>query len=221
MLETMKGAVAVRALRDLRASRALRFGALLAVLGLIALASAGQALASGITNSGDDLRDGWYPEQPSLTPQLVSGGTFGQLWSTSVEGQVYAQPLLANGTLLVATENNKVYGLDPATGAMRWPAALNLGTALEGRRHRLRRPDAEHRRHRDAGDRPERPTPPTSPTRPTRRAAPGRRAGTWTRSTSPRGPRRPASPSNSPAPRRTSPARSSSRRRSCSGPACC
>jgi hypothetical protein len=95
---------------------------------LVLLVLAGQALAEGITNSGDDLRDGWYPEESSLTPQLVSGGTFGQLWSTSVEGQVYAQPLLANGTLLVATENNKVYGLDPASGAPRWAAPLNLGT---------------------------------------------------------------------------------------------
>ncbi len=94
---------------------------------LVLLVFAGQALAEGITNSGDDLRDGWYPEESSLTPQLLSGGTFGQLWSTSVEGQVYAQPLLANGTLLVATENNKVYGLDPATGALRWAAPLNLG----------------------------------------------------------------------------------------------
>lgn len=84
------------------------------------------AFAAGVTNSGDDLRTGWYPDQSSLTPQLVSGGTFGQLWSTVVDGQVYAQPLLANGTLLAATENNKVYGLNPATGATRW--TLNLGT---------------------------------------------------------------------------------------------
>jgi hypothetical protein len=90
-------------------------------------AMAGQALAEGITNSGDDLRDGWYPEESSLTPQLVSGGSFGQLWSTNVDGQVYAQPLLANGTLLVATENNKVYGLDPATGKPQWPSPLDLG----------------------------------------------------------------------------------------------
>lgn len=92
------------------------------------LALAAQALGSGITNSGDDLRTGWYPNQPSLTPQLVSGGTFGQLWSATVEGQVYAQPLLDNGTLLVATEANKVYGLDPTTGAQKWAKPLNLGT---------------------------------------------------------------------------------------------
>jgi hypothetical protein len=95
---------------------------------LLALVVAAPALASGVTNSADDLRTGWYPDQPSLTPQLVSGGTFGQLWSTAVDGQVYGQPLLANGTLLVATENNKVYGLNPASGAAKWAAPLNLGT---------------------------------------------------------------------------------------------
>jgi hypothetical protein len=119
-----------RALNRSEATTSRTFGrvaALLAVLGAILLAGAATALASGITNSGDDLRDGWYPDEPSLTPQLVSGGTFGQLWSTAVDGQVYAQPLLANGTVIVATENNKVYGLDPATGALRWPA-LELGT---------------------------------------------------------------------------------------------
>ena len=57
------------------------------------VAGAGQALASEpqITNSGDNLRTGWYPEASTITPQLVSGGTFGQLWSAPVEGQVYAQ----------------------------------------------------------------------------------------------------------------------------------
>src|SRR5581483_3011436 len=41
-----------------------------------------------------------------------------------VEGQVYAQPLLFDSTLLVATERNQVYGLDPSTGAVKWRKAL-------------------------------------------------------------------------------------------------
>jgi iron transport multicopper oxidase len=86
-----------------------------------------QASEPEITNSGENLRTGWYPEASSITPQLVSGGTFGQLWSAPVEGQVYAQPLLANGTLLVATEENKVYGLNPTTGALKWSKPLDLG----------------------------------------------------------------------------------------------
>ena len=97
---------------------------------LLTLLGAGPALASEateITNSGGNLRTGWYPDEPSITPQLLSGGTFGQLWSTPVEGQVYAQPLLADGAVLVATEDNKVYSLDPATGAPNWPKPLDLG----------------------------------------------------------------------------------------------
>jgi hypothetical protein len=108
----------------MRRNRAVAVACTLSLTLTLASALAAQALASGITNSGDDLRTGWYPNQPSLTPQLVSGGTFGQLWSTNVEGQVYAQPLLSNGTLLVATEANKVYGLNPTTGAQLWTKSL-------------------------------------------------------------------------------------------------
>ncbi len=109
-----------------------RMSAASVVCSLLLFGFVAQAFGSGITNAGDDLRTGWYPNQPSITPQLVSGGTFGQLWSTSVNGQVYAQPLLANGTLVVATEANNVYGLDPATGAqvvtrIRDPRAECLG----------------------------------------------------------------------------------------------
>jgi Abnormal spindle-like microcephaly-assoc'd, ASPM-SPD-2-Hydin/PQQ-like domain len=91
---------------------------------LLVLVVAAPALGAEATNSADNLRTGWYPEASSITPQLVSGGTFGQLWSTPVEGQVYAQPLLADGTLLVATEDDDVYGMDPATGAVKWSASL-------------------------------------------------------------------------------------------------
>jgi Abnormal spindle-like microcephaly-assoc'd, ASPM-SPD-2-Hydin/PQQ-like domain len=82
--------------------------------------------ASPVTAGADALRTGWYPDQTSLNSNLVTGGTFGQLFSTSVTGQVYAQPLLANGYLLVATEDNWIYGLDPASGTVRW--SRNVGT---------------------------------------------------------------------------------------------
>src|SRR5690348_12038505 len=98
----------------------------LAAVACLGLASA--AMADGITNAGDDLRTGWYPDESSITPSLVSGNTFGQLWSASVDGQVYAQPLLSptgtqaspSGILVVATETNNVYGLDPVNGAQQW-----------------------------------------------------------------------------------------------------
>src|SRR6516165_1276613 len=46
------------------------------------------------TVSQNDLRDGWDPNEPTLTPAALSGGHFGQIFKTSVNGQVYAQPLI-------------------------------------------------------------------------------------------------------------------------------
>ena len=37
------------------------------------------AWADGVTNSGDDLRDGWYPDQPRLSPDAVSNANFGHV----------------------------------------------------------------------------------------------------------------------------------------------
>ena len=73
--------------------------------------------ALGIGSSADDLRTGWYPDQAALSPGAVSASNFGQLFQVNVDGSVYAQPLLANGALLVATENNHLYALDPTNGA--------------------------------------------------------------------------------------------------------
>ncbi|HTA37165.1 MAG TPA: choice-of-anchor D domain-containing protein [Solirubrobacteraceae bacterium] len=114
-------------MEDWGKTRRTAYAAVICVVFLLGLA--GQAAASEVTNSGDDLRTGWYPEASTITPQLVSGGTFGQLWSTPVEGQVYAQPLLSNGTLVVATEADKVYGLTPTTGAVQW--SKSLGTPFK------------------------------------------------------------------------------------------
>lgn len=107
--------------------RRMRSAALLFML--LLLAATGQARASepfgsGLTNSGGNLRTGWYPNEQAISPELVSSGTFGRLWSTPVQGQVYAQPLLDEGTLFVATEENDIYGLNPATGAVQWSQSL-------------------------------------------------------------------------------------------------
>jgi len=72
------------------------------------------------TNRGSDSRDGWYPDQPELTPQLVGSANFGQVFKTQLNGQIYAQPLLVGHILLVASETDWVYGLNPTTGAIEW-----------------------------------------------------------------------------------------------------
>lgn len=70
--------------------------AVLVMAGGVILAPAAQADVT--TNSKDQLRTGWYPDQPNLSPGLVGGGTFGQQFSAAVDGQVYARPLIANHT---------------------------------------------------------------------------------------------------------------------------
>ena len=76
------------------------------------------------TVSQNNLRNGWDPNEPALTPAAVQGGQFGQIFKTSVNGQVYAQPLIIGNTLVVATENDWVYGLNATTGAVLWKTSL-------------------------------------------------------------------------------------------------
>jgi hypothetical protein len=83
------------------------------------LAGTGSALAE-VTGAADNLRTGWYPDEPSLTPSLLSGSNFKPVFKTPLKGQLYAQPLIADGTLLAVTEDDRAYGLDPVTGAVRW-----------------------------------------------------------------------------------------------------
>ena len=82
--------------------------------------------ALGIGSSADDLRTGWYPTQPALAPGNVGAPDWGQLFVTNLDGQIYAQPLLANGVLLVVTETNHIYTLDPNSGAILYQRALEV-----------------------------------------------------------------------------------------------
>jgi len=103
--------------------------AVAAVLAVVAslIAVGPAARADTTTNSSDNLLTSWYPTQPALSPQVVGGGNFGQLAAPVVDGQVYAQPLVSNGVLVVATENNNVYGFNPTTGATIW-GPVSMGT---------------------------------------------------------------------------------------------
>lgn len=55
-----------------------------------------------------------------------------QMWTapTSVEGQVYAEPLVCGDTVFVATEEDWVYAVNATDGAIRWQT--NLGTPVPG-----------------------------------------------------------------------------------------
>ena len=82
------------------------------------------ARADEYTVSQDIQRTGWDKNEPGLNPGAVSSSDFGQMFNTSVQGEVYAQPLAVDGTLVVATEDDNVYGLNEQTGAIEWSDSL-------------------------------------------------------------------------------------------------
>ena len=95
--------------------------------GLIAAHAASQV---DPTASQDDLRTGWDPNEPGLSPSVVHGSSFGEVFRTAVNGQVYAQPLVIGSTVIVATENDWVYGLNASTGAIMWSTSLGKPYAI-------------------------------------------------------------------------------------------
>ena len=96
-----------------------------------------QAQAVNVLTQHNDLaRTGANTSETILTPANVNSTNFGKLFTDSVDGQVYAQPLyvenlsISGGThnvVFVCTENNSVYAFDADTaGITYWQT--NLGT---------------------------------------------------------------------------------------------
>ena len=104
---------------------------LLAALTLPA-SSAGDAAPAPATYGGDAGRTGWYPSQPRLAPGIVAGGTFGKLFSTTVDGQVYAQPLSRAACSWSRPRTTTSTASTRRPGTQLWSRAL--GHALERRR---------------------------------------------------------------------------------------
>jgi len=98
--------------------------AITAAIGVIPGRAITAARADEDTTSQDALRDGWDQNEPGLSPSVVGGGRFGQLFATKVNGQVYAQPLVVGSTVIAATENDYVYGINAVTGAILWSRSL-------------------------------------------------------------------------------------------------
>jgi outer membrane protein assembly factor BamB len=81
----------------------------------------------------DLARTGWNANERVLTPRSVGKNRFGRLWHVSLDGQVYAAPLVAadvgvggssHDVVIAPTENNTVYALDAGTGAILWKQHL-------------------------------------------------------------------------------------------------
>jgi hypothetical protein len=92
------------------------------VLGTTAVAH-----ADDVTTSQNLLRNGWDNNEPNLSPATVKTFSSAPRWTATVDGSVYAQPLVLGSTVIVATESDWVYGLNAGTGAQIW--ATRLGSA--------------------------------------------------------------------------------------------
>jgi outer membrane protein assembly factor BamB len=59
---------------------------------------------------------------------LPAAGRLAKVWSARLGGAVYGQPLVVGTTVVAATEADEVYGLDEATGTVRW--RVRVGSPL-------------------------------------------------------------------------------------------
>src|SRR5580704_17418281 len=97
------------------------------------LTSVLQAQVNVTTYHNDNARTGQNTQEAILTPANVNSSQFGKLFSVSVDGWVYAQPLylsnltIAGGThnvLYVATEHDSLYAIDADSGTIYWQISL-------------------------------------------------------------------------------------------------
>jgi hypothetical protein len=85
-------------------------------------AAAQSGFAGVLTQHNDNARTGQNPNETILTPANVNSTSFGKLWSFSVDGQIYSQPLYVpnvsipgqgtHNVIYVETQNDTLYALD-------------------------------------------------------------------------------------------------------------
>ena len=63
-----------------------------------------------------------------VAPAKPAAGALSIAWRRSLDGAVYGQPLVVGSLVIAATEGDTVYGLDRATGQIRWH--VHLGTPV-------------------------------------------------------------------------------------------
>jgi hypothetical protein len=111
------------------------FRSALSIFGVVCCAGLGPASAqvNVTTYHYDNLRTGWNPSEIVLTTSNVNSTSFGVVARVTLDSQVDAQPLILNGVVYVATENNTVYAIDAGSGTIL--NSVNLGTPVPAPNH--------------------------------------------------------------------------------------
>ena len=73
------------------------------------------------TYHANNQRTGYIADTPD--PHNLS-----KIWSTQLDGSVYAEPLVVGNRVIVATEGDSLYALDPNSGSILWHT--NVGTPV-------------------------------------------------------------------------------------------
>ncbi len=75
------------------------------------------------TYHANNQRTGYLPGTPD--PHNLS-----KTWSTQLDGSVYAEPLVVGNRVIVATEGDSLYALDPNTGSVLWHTKVGTPVPL-------------------------------------------------------------------------------------------
>jgi hypothetical protein len=122
----------------LRAGSTLTAAAAAVILTSLLCVSPGLSAGEGgvLTFHGDLARTGWNRTEHTLTPAAVAG--LHQLWTATVEGEIYAEPLVAPGLAMLGrvrtvvyavTEHDLIYAIDAADGRRLW-GPVSLGAPV-------------------------------------------------------------------------------------------
>ena len=104
-----------------RARAAAVAGCALLIAGSASTAATPGRVAADVSGvAGANGNQGWDANEPRLTQQGVAGLPTTPRFSVPVDGVVYTQPVIDRGVVIVATEHDKVYGVDTTSGQLRW-----------------------------------------------------------------------------------------------------
>jgi len=84
-------------------------------------------LSTRLSSTGDDWTVYHHDPRGTGDASAIDLSPAHLAWiSPALDGQLYGEPLVSGGTIVVATENDTIYALDAATGHLRWATQIGM-----------------------------------------------------------------------------------------------